>query len=507
MRDAVQVFRALLPALLLLATAAAPAPEAAAPALSDIALLNRVTWGATPTEVARFRAMGRERWLAWQLHPTEADRLPPAAQAQIDAMPISHETMSGLVTGAITRELAMRDAADPATKQAGRQANQQALTALARQAASRQILRDLYSPAQLRELMTWFWFNHFNVHQYKTNIRAMVGDYEDRAIRPHALGRFRDLLAATLRHPAMLRYLDNAANAAGHANENYAREIMELHTLGVGSGYTQHDVEELARCLTGLTIDPRPWDPRLPPRLQGALVRDGLFEFNPARHDDGDKVFLGHAIRGGGLGEVDEVLEILSRQPATARHIAQELAVFFVSDTPSQALVERLAQAFLHSDGDIATVLGRLFAAPEFAAADGKFKDPVRYVLSAVRLAYDQRVILNTMPIQNWLNRMAEGLYNHQTPDGYSMRSDAWNGPGQLAVRFEIARRIGSGPAGLFQPEAGAAEQPGFPVLQNALYFQDLQHTLGPATLAALAQATSPQDWNALFLSSPEFMF
>lgn len=500
-----QVFRALLPGLLLLATAAAPAPSP--PGLSDIALLNRVTWGATSTEVARLRAMGREHWLAWQLHPTEADRLPAAAQAQIDILPISRQPMSGLVVEATTRELALRDTADPAARPAARQANQQALTALARQAASRQILRDLYSPAQLRELMTWFWFNHFNVHQYKANIRAMVGDYEDRAIRPHALGRFRDLLAATLRHPAMLRYLDNAANAAGHLNENYAREIMELHTMGVGSGYTQHDVEELARCLTGLTIDPRPGDPKLPPGLQGQLVRDGLFEFNPARHDYGDKVILGHAIKGSGVGEVEKVLDILSRQPATARHIAQQLAVFFVADTPPPALVERLAQAFLHSDGDIATVLRSLFAAPEFAAADGKFKDPVRYVLSAVRLAYDQRVVLNTLPIQTWLNRMAEGLYNHQTPDGYSMRSDAWNGPGQLAVRFEIARRIGSGPTGLFQPEAGAAEQPAFPVLQNALYFQDLQHTLGPSTLAALAQAASPQDWNTLFLCSPEFMF
>ena len=163
--------------------------------------------------------------------------------------------------------------------------------------------------------MTWFWFNHFNVHQYKANIRAMLADYEEHAIRPHALGRFRDLLAATLRHPAMLRYLDNADNAAGRINENYAREIMELHTMGVGSGYSQHDVEELARCLTGLGIDARPDNPRLKPELQAQLVRDGLFEFNPARHDYGDKVFLGHSIKGQGLAEIDEVLDILARHP------------------------------------------------------------------------------------------------------------------------------------------------------------------------------------------------
>jgi len=499
-----RAIHAFAPKLFLLAAALAlPAvtAHAAAPAaLSDLALLDRITWGASESAAAQLHAMGRDRWLAWQLHPTD-DRLPPPVQAEIDALPVSQQPMSALVAEATARERAMRAITDPAEKQLARQANQQALTALARQAATRQILRDLYSPAQLREVMTWFWFNHFNVHQYKANIRAMVGDYEDRAIRPHALGRFRDLLAATLRHPAMLRYLDNAANAAGHINENYAREIMELHTMGVGSGYTQRDVEELARCLTGLGIDATPDGPRLAPRLRDQLVRDGLFEFNPARHDYGDKVFLGHAIKGSGLAEADEVVNILARQPATARHIARELAIFFVSDNPPPALVERMAQAFLHSDGDIATVLATLFGSPEFAAAGGKFKDPVHYVLSAVRLAYGEQRVVNTLPIQNWLNRMAEGLYNHATPDGYSLRSDAWNGPGQLAVRFEIARQIGAGPAGMF------AGEPAFPQLQNALYFTDLRATLSPPTLAALDQAISPQDWNFLFLCSPEFMF
>ena len=172
------------------------------------------------------------------------------------------------------------------------------MTDIAKQAATRSILRSLYAPDQLRERMTWFWFNHFNVHQYKANLRLLVGDYEDNAIRPHALGRFRDLLEATLRHPAMLRYLDNADNAAGHINENYAREIMELHTMGVGSGYSQKDVEELARILTGVGINLRAENPKLKPELQNQFFRDGLFEFNPARHDFGDKTFLGHAIKG-----------------------------------------------------------------------------------------------------------------------------------------------------------------------------------------------------------------
>src|SRR6202012_14307 len=164
----------------------------------------------------------------------------------------------------------------------------------------------------LQEQLTWFWFNHFNVHQYKANLRAMVGDYEETAIRPHALGRFRDLLEATLRHPAMLRYLDNADNAAGHINENYAREIMELHTMGVGSGYTQKDVQELARILTGVGISTKPEPPRLKPEWRKLYIRDGLFEFNPARHDFGDKEFLGHKIKGSGFAEVEQALDLIA---------------------------------------------------------------------------------------------------------------------------------------------------------------------------------------------------
>jgi uncharacterized protein (DUF1800 family) len=484
---------------------------AATPPPNDggLALLNRVTWGATESSAARLHAMGSQRWLDWQLHPTAADVLPPEAQAQIDALPISHQPMADLVADMVERVKATNALADPAEKQAAQQARQQALNDVARQTAARDILRGLYSPAQLREQMTWFWFNHFNVHQYKANIRLMIADYEDRALRPNALGRFRDLLAATLHHPAMLRYLDNAANAAGHINENYAREIMELHTMGVGSGYTQNDVQELARVLTGVGIDVRPENPKLKPELQSQLVRDGLFEFNPARHDYGDKQFLGHAIQGSGLAEVDQVIDLLARQPATARHISQQLAVFFVSDTPPPALVNQMAQTFLSTDGDIARVLQIMFRSPFFAAAAGqKFKDPVHYVLSAVRLAYGDKVILNTAPIQGWLNRMAEGLYNHETPDGYAMNAASWNGPGQLAVRFEIAHQIGFGSAGLFKPaEPGATDHPGFPQLQNALYYSGFRHLMGPATLTALDQAISPQDWNMLFLCSPEFMY
>jgi uncharacterized protein (DUF1800 family) len=345
---------------------------------------------------------------------------------------------------------------------------------------------------------------------YKRDIRAMVGDYEDRAIRPRALGKFRDLLEATLKHPAMLRYLDNDQNAANHINENYAREIMELHTMGVGSGYTQKDVQELARVLTGVGVDLSPEPPKLPPAKQALLVREGLFEFNPNRHDFGDKVLLGHPIKGSGFGEVEQALNILCKDPATARHLSTEMASYFMGEDPPPALSDRMAKAFLRSGGDIAATLKVLFTSREFDASLGKaFKDPMHYTVSAVRFAYDDRVILNTGPMQNWLNRMNEGLYNHETPDGYSMTAAAWDGPGQMALRFEIAHQIGSGSAGLFKPpdQPQAKDQPAFPQLQNALYYKvGLDQTLAPATKSALGQAGSPQDWNTLFLSSPEFM-
>ena len=476
----------------------------------DLALLDRLTWGATTSSAEHLHSVGLERWLAEQLHPPGNFALPEAVKSQIAAMPDVNKFPFDIAVAFEAQARSANQVVDPDQKKAAQQVYQTAMNDRAKQAAARTILRALYSPDQLRERMTWFWFNHFNVHQYKSNIRILVGDYEDHAIRAHALGKFRDLLSATLHHPAMLRYLDNADNAAGHINENYAREIMELHTMGVGSGYTQADVEALAKILTGVGIDLKREDPKLKPELQSQLVREGAFEFNPARHDYSDKVFLGHTIKGQGLAEVDEALDILVHHPATATHLSRQIATYFVSDNPPDSLVQKMAQTFKTSDGDIAAVLSTMIHAPEFAASlkpGARFKDPAEYVFSAVRLAYDEKIILNTAPIQGWLNRMGEGLFNHDTPDGYSMASASWNGPGQMMVRFEIARAIGSGSAGLFRPDVpNATDRPAFPLIQNALYFDGLRQTLGPSTLAALDKAVSPQDWNTLFLSSPEFM-
>jgi uncharacterized protein (DUF1800 family) len=469
--------------------------------------LNRITWGVNFSTVQQADALGYERYLERQLHPAPA-ALPGPVQAQIAAMTISQRPVEQLNQELEQRRKDADAIANDDEKKAAQQAYQQELNRLAREAATRSLLRALYSPNQLQEQMTWFWMNHFNVHQGKSNIRLLVSDYEERAIRPHALGKFRELLAATVRHPAMIRYLDNEQNAVNRINENYARELMELHTLGVNGGYSQRDVQELARILTGVGVNMGANTPNVKRELQGQYVRQGLFEFNPNRHDYGNKQFLGQTVHGRGLAEVDEAIDRLSRNPATARFVSRKLAVYFVADEPPAALVDRMSQTFLSTDGDIAATLHTLFTSAEFShSLAQKFKDPVHYVVSAVRLAYDDKAILNAGPMLNWLNRMGEPLYGHQTPDGYPMTEAAWASPGQMNTRFEIAKAIGSGNAGLFKTDGPQPqERAAFPQLANALYYQSLQKTLSPPTRQVLDQASSPQEWNTFLLSSPEIM-
>lgn len=485
-------------------------PNAQTPAailLSQYHWVNRLTWGANSSAMAQARGLGLPALLATQLKPSGAE-LPASVASQVQALSISQKPFVPMMQ-ALEQQRRENDALkNDEDKKAAQQAYQQELNRLAREAASRHILRALYSPNQLHEQMSWFWLNHFSVFQNKANIRAMLGDYEDSAIRPHALGRFRDLLGAATRHPAMLRYLDNEQNAAGRINENLARELMELHTLGVDGPYSQKDVQELARVLTGVGSNLLLADAPVRRELQGFYVRRGLFEFHPGRHDFGEKQLLGQAIRQRGLPELDEALDRLARHPATARFISRKLLQFWLSDTPPPALLERMSQTFLSSDGDIAATLSVLLSSTEFTAGAGqKFKDPMRYVISALRLAYDDRPILNTGPVINWLNRLGQPLYGRQTPDGWPTDEAAWASPGQMAARFEVARNIGSGSAGLFRPEGQAnLEQPAFPQLSNALYHEVLVSTLGSGTRAALTQANSPQDWNSFLLSSPEMM-
>jgi len=505
--------RAPLAVALLLAACSIPRSGlkvSAADEATQLRWLDRVSWGANATGTEQLAREGLPAWLARQLHPGP-EALPAAVQAQIDAMTISRTPLEPLARSLDAQRRAADAQPEEALKKTARQAYQQALQRLEREAQQRFVLRALYSPNQLQSQMTWFWTNHFNVNARKDNLRALIGDYEERAIRPHALGRFRDLLGATLRHPAMLRYLDNAQNAANRLNENHARELMELHTMGVGSGYSQGDVQELARVLTGVGVASLAADappPNVKPALRSDYVREGLFEFNPNRHDHGPKTLLGQPIAQRGLAEVDEALDRLARAPATARFVSTRLAVYFVADTPAPALVERMSAVFQRSDGDIAAVLATMFESPEFAASlGGKFRDPVHYVIGSVRLAYDARPALNVNPLIGWINRLGEPLYGHATPDGYALTQAAWASSGQMAGRFEVARAIGANGAVLFRTDDKAAlEQPAYPPLAESAAVRASLPTLSADTRAALALATSPQDWNTFLLASPELM-
>jgi uncharacterized protein (DUF1800 family) len=467
---------------------------------TDIEILNRVSWGANAAGAQMLRVDGLKRYLHRQLHPSDDDGLPPQVQAQIAAMEISGKSLAELDDSLKDLRQAVQRAKGTPEVEAARKTYQERLNRLAREAAARSLLRDLYSRNQLKEQLVWFWMNHFNVSQNKGEIRALVGDYEERAIRPHALGKFRDLLAATAFHPAMLQYLDNAQNAAGHINENYAREIMELHTMGVGSGYSQSDVQELARIFTGLSID------------RGAKGRGvehvGDFTvFRAKRHDTGDKHLLGTTIHGTGLDEINQALTLLARQPATAHFISTKLAEYFCGDHPPESVIAAMAKTFQASDGNIADVLETLFAAPEFTASLGQsFKDPMHYAISALRLSYGDTVILNLQPLNGWLDRSGEPLYRHETPDGYPLSETEWSGPGQMETRFEIARAIASGHNGLFRTPDEPKEPAAPPDIAKSRFYTAIQTRLRPATVQALNEAKSPVEWNTLFLSSPDFM-
>jgi uncharacterized protein (DUF1800 family) len=474
----------------------------------DIQWLDRVTYGPTSATVDEYLKLGRRRFLNEQLHPQDV-RLPQSAATQIAALEISHSSNAQLLVSVFKEQQRINALTDETQKQTDRKALNDRGNRLAYEAARSEILRALYSPAQLQEQLIGLWLGHFSVFQYKANDAWLVGDYADNAIRPHALGHFRDLVMATLTHPAMLQYLDNAQNAAGHINENYARELMELHTLGVGSGYTQQDIQELARVLTGVGVNASGTEPKLKPEWQPLYRHQGAFEFNPARHDFGAKTLLGKHIDGSGFDEIEQAIDLLVSQPACAQFIARKLAIYFVSDDPPRSLTDHMAKTFQKTHGDIADVLETLFKSREFAASLGtKFKDPMHYVISTVRLAYDGKPIFNTHPVVNWLNALGEAPFGRQTPDGYPLTEGGWASSGQLSRRFEIARTIGSGSGGLFDPEDGTpATTTGFPQLSSRLYFTAVEPFLSANARTALDRAGSQLEWNTFLLASPDFNY
>jgi uncharacterized protein (DUF1800 family) len=308
------------------------------------------------------------------------------------------------------------------------------------------IFRAVYSDKQLEEVLTDFWFNHFNVFFEKGSDRDYVTSYERDVIRPHVLGKFRDLLLATAESPAMLFYLDNwesvgpnseqGANLRGKGqrrglNENYGRELMELHTLGVDGGYTQKDVTEVSRCFTGWTIH----NPQ----------RGGGFEFNPRMHDNGEKTVLGVKITAGGMEDGLQVLEMLAKSPATARFISKKLAMRFVSDNPPPELLDRMSKTFLSTDGDLREVMRAMITSPEFWSPDAlhaKVKTPLEMMASALRATNAD--VDYTFPLTAQLNVMGEPLYRKVEPTGYPMRNAEWMSSAALLGRMNFSLALAS---------------------------------------------------------------
>ncbi|MCE2781188.1 DUF1800 domain-containing protein [Limnohabitans sp.] len=489
-------------------------------------VVNRLSLGIAPGDVQRVTQMGVDRYIAEQLAPEQLP-LPSGLVRQLEGLGTLKLSQKELIQQFHETQKEVRS-----NQAKGMPVQREFFQTLAAESGQARLMRSLHSPRQLEEVMVDFWFNHFNVFQGKGMTRALVVNYEQEAIRPHAMGRFRDLLGATAHHPAMLFYLDNWLSAAPHTelrkkapggakakglNENYAREVMELHTLGVDGAYTQADVTQLARMLTGWTINDQ----------RGA--GRSAFYFDAARHDRGTKQWLGHSVSHQGQAEGEHALDVLAASPDTARHISFKLAQYFVADVPPPALVARLSQRFQATQGDIRAVLQTLFDSAEFRdpkVYGVKFKSPYRYVLSVVRAAGEP--VGPVRPLLNALTQMGMPLYGCLTPDGYKNTQDAWLNPDAMTSRVDFAVSFASGqfpkgpsevafeePVGKIKVNPDPQLQPqAVPVLNSKGRMKPvdgvrLQQTLGGSVsprLKEALQATDASLRSALVLGSPDFM-
>ena len=500
-------------------------------------VIARIAFGARPGDVENVQKQGLQEYIDQQLHP---ERIPdPDVNARLAEL-----TTIGMSSREIVEKFALpmlelrRDKkqakasdTDPNAKPSpeARGVQQKANSVLV-ELGEQKMLRAVYSDRQLQEVLTDFWFNHFNVDARKGQDRFLLTEYERETIRPHVLGTFRDLLEATAKSPAMLFYLDNWMSADPNGprpdvatlrrggrsrfmspmvrpqakqnnqrrglNENYGRELMELHTLGVDGGYTQKDVTEVARAFTGWTID----NPR-----QG-----GAFRFEPRLHDEGEKIVLGHRIKsGGGMNDGEQVLDILANHPSTAHFISFELARRFVSDDPPPSLVERTAARFRDTGGDLREVMRTILTSPEFLGADvyhAKVKTPFEFVVSAVRTTDAE--VSDAMPLVRAMQQLGMPLYQCQPPTGYKDTADAWANTGALVNRMNFALALASdklpgisvsslrSAIGSSQSAAGSPQSAVIRLLGD-----DVSET----TRATIAKATAAPQMIALALGSPEF--
>jgi len=451
-------------------------------------VLSRLAFGPRPGDVEKVRAIGVDRWIADQLNP---DRIDDALADQLLGhyqtlnAPTSElvETFRQVQQARRREQTQLRAEGDTASKRDARRealANDPQLRDLARRAQrivgdvqSAKLARAVASERQLDEVMVDFWENHFSVYSGKGQTRLFLASYDRDVIRPHALGKFRDLLEAVAKSPAMLFFLDNWQSAADSLhptlatarqparvvrrgvfggirparpaqaprqqqqrrarglNENYARELMELHTLGVDGGYTQKDVIEVARALTGWTMNPR----------------DGEFVFRPEMHDAGSKVVLGHTLAAGrGIEDGEDVLDIVARHPSTAHFITTKLVRHFVSDSAQPALVDQCARVFSKTEGDIRETVRCIVTSPQFfsrAAYRAKVKTPFEVVASALRAMNAQPD--TTARTAQLVARLGEPIFGRQTPDGWPDRGDAWMNTGAILNRINFGLAVAAG--------------------------------------------------------------
>lgn len=437
--------------------------------------LNRLTFGPRAGDVARVKAMGLQNWIDLQLSPSRIeDAALTARLARLETLTLDSQTIqrdySGPAMVARRQRQLQNPNSDPTDQDLRPPSRPEAATARSRLSSlepgraeadrDRQVIADieeakllraLYSERQLQEVLVDFWFNHFNVFAGKGATRNYLSEYEREAIRPYVLGNFRDMLEATAKSPAMLFYLDNWQNVAEQSpggaqrrpqrsgaaasptrgiNENYARELMELHTLGVDGGYTQTDIVNVARALTGWTIRPR----------EGSGT-----QYVNRLHDDKEKTVLGQTLKaGGGENDIERVLDILAAHPATARHLATKLARRFVSDTPPPSLVDRAAARFTATTGDLREVVRTIVTSPEFFAADAyrvKVKTPLDFVASALRATGAE--VRSAVPLARELRDMGMPLYFCQPPTGYDDTAATWVSAGALVSRMNFAVALG----------------------------------------------------------------
>ena len=443
----------------------APAPSSSPQQLTTAEqvhhVLDRLSFGARPGDAQAVAAMGVDRWIDQQLSPeTISDS---AAESRLQLFETQRKRAFELLADhPDPQEVQQRLPNDTLVRRAQQAANQ-----LSSQVQNAPVLRAVTTERQLQEVMTVFWENHFSVYGPKSPNRYAMLEFDRDVIRPRALGKFRDLLGAVAKSPMMLFYLDNAQSgvdslhsnvdeapidmrrlqsgdsvvrALGMAprkrprglNENYARELLELHTLGVDGGYTQRDVQEVARALTGWTI--------AAPQLGGGFI------FRPELHDANEKIVLGHRLPGGrGVEDGDAVLDIVARHPSTARYVVTKLARHFVSDDPPASLIDRCAAVFGKTDGDIRETMRCVVKSPEFfsrATYRAKVKTPFELVVSSLRaMQVSADTAARWAPI---VANLGQPMYGHLTPEGWPDRGDAWMNSGAILNRINFAQQVAS---------------------------------------------------------------